>query len=100
MPEEENPYVKTFIAISSKPSGSIDPNQNVKFSFSEPLASLDSTKLHFYMKQDTDWVPIPYLFIPEKNSSDHVLYAEWEPKQQYKFEADSAGLSFDPNTWT
>lgn len=92
LPEEENPYVKTFIAISSKPSGSIDPNQNVKFSFSEPLACLDSTKLHFYMKQDTDWVPIPYLFIPEKNSSDHVLYAEWEPKQQYKFEADSAAF--------
>lgn len=93
LPYEENPFLKTFIEIKSKPTGSIDPNQNIRFTSSEPIANVDSTKLHFYIKQDSDWIAEPYFFIPdETNPSVYTLYAEWRPKQQYRFEADSAAF--------
>lgn len=92
LPPEENPYEHTYLEIGFKPSGSIDPNQNVLVTCKEPLASVDTTKLHFYIKQDSDWLPAPFLFLPEKNKSSYKLYAEWDFKQQYRFVADSAAF--------
>lgn len=90
---EENPYLKTYLEISCKPSGSLDPNQNPRFTAKEPLASVDTAKIHFYIKKDTNWIPHPYLFLPSKKDKKvYTLYAEWNNKEQYRFVADTAAF--------
>lgn len=93
LPPEENPYEKTWLEISAKPTGTLDPNQNMRFTAKEPLAKVDTSLIHFTMKEDTTWVDAPYLFLPvEHDLSSYMLYAEWEPERQYRFEADSAAF--------
>lgn len=90
LPYEENPYEHSYMDLTIKPGGTLDPNQNIDFLFGEPLARIDSTKLHFYQKIDSDLVPKPYVFLPdEANPRRCTLYAEWEPKATYTFLADS-----------
>ena len=94
LPYEENPYEKEYLDISSKPSGSLDPNQNITFTAKQPLAQVDTTRIHFYIKKDSNWVETPFLFLPvENNKKSYRLYAEWESKQQYRFVADSAAFT-------
>lgn len=91
---EENPYVKTFLDVSCKPYGGLDPNQNPRFTSKEPLAKVDTTKIHFYIKKDSDWIPHPYLFLPSKHDKKvYTLYAEWESKESYRFTADSCAFT-------
>ena len=91
---EENPYTKTFLEISCKPSGSLDPNQNPRFTAKEPLANVDTTKIHFYIKKDSDWIPHPHLFLPnKKDKKAYTLYAEWDSKEHYRFTADSSAFT-------
>ena len=94
LPPEENPYTKTFLDVSCKPTGGLDPNQNPQFTAKEPLAKVDTTKIHFYIKQDSDWISAPFLFLPSKKDKKvYTLYAEWESKEKYKFSADSAAFT-------
>lgn len=91
---EENPYTKTFLEVSCKPTGALDPNQNPRFTAKEPLAKVDTTKIHFYIKQDSDWIPAPFLFLPSNNDKKvYTLYAEWDSKEKYKFSADSCAFT-------
>ena len=93
LPYEENPFLKTFLEITGKPAGSLDPNQNVVFTSNEPIASLDTTMMHFYLKKDSTLIPQPFLFLPVEGSlRSYTLYAEWETKQQYVFQVDSAAF--------
>lgn len=93
LPYEANPYEKLWLDISCKPSGSLDPNKNPRFTSTEPLAAVDSSRVHFYIKQDSDWLPHPFLFLPEPlDKRSYTLYAEWESKEQYRFVADSAAF--------
>ena len=93
LPYEENPFLKTFLEITGKPAGSLDPNQNVVFTSNEPIASLDTTMIHFYLKKDSTLIPQPFLFLPVEGSlRSYTLYAEWETKQQYVFQVDSAAF--------
>ena len=79
--------------ISLRPSGSIDPNQYIRFTSKQPYLSVDTTALHFSVKQDSNWIDIPFLFVADENNiRDYILYAEWEPKKQYRFTADSAAF--------
>ena len=91
---EENPYLKTYLEISCKPSGTLDPNQNPRFIAKEPLANVDTTRIHFYIKKDTDWIPHPHLFLPSKTDRKvYTLYAEWDSKSSYRFTADSSAFT-------
>ena len=93
LPYEENPFLKTFLEITGKPAGSLDPNQNVVFTSNEPIASLDTTMMPFYLKKDSNLIPQPFLFLPVEGSlRSYTLYAEWETKQQYVFQVDSAAF--------
>lgn len=96
---EENPYEKTFLDLSVKPSGSLDPNQNVRYVSKQPIARVDTTRMHLYVKQDSLWIPEPFLFLPDRDIKSYTLYAEWEQKHQYRFSIDSAaivGIMGDP----
>lgn len=93
LPYEENPYERTWLEAGFKPSGSLAPNQNVRYLAKEPILEVDTTKLHFYVKKDTDWLPAPFLFLPEERSAkSYMLYAEWEPGQKYRFVMDTAAV--------
>ncbi|MBR6030872.1 MAG: Ig-like domain-containing protein [Bacteroidaceae bacterium] len=92
LPPEENPFEKTFLDLSAKPSGGLDPNQNVHYIAKQPIASADTTRMHLYIKKDTAWLPEPFLFLPDRDLKSYTLYAEWEQKRQYRFTIDSAAV--------
>ncbi len=94
MTPEKNPYLETFLTIDAKSAGSISPNQNPTFTFSEPLlADPDSTITHFKKKVDSLWVEMPYVFQPvEGKPRVFQLFAEWEEGKEYQFEIDSASI--------
>ena len=89
-PNEVNPYEVTYMTMQAAPAGSIDPNQNVTLTFSEPIAQVDTSRIQFLMKVDTLYVPAPYLLEPiEGQIRKWRLFAEWEPQGQYRLVADS-----------
>ena len=93
LPYEENPYERIWLEAGFKPSGSLAPNQNVRYLAKEPILEVDTTKIHFYVKKDTDWLPAPFLVLPEERSAkSYMLYAEWEPGQKYRFVMDTAAV--------
>ena len=92
LPPEENPYEKSYMELSVKPSGSLDPNQNPRFTSKQPIASVDTTRMHLYKKQDSLWLPEPFLFLPDRDVKSYTLYAEWEQKARYSFAIDSAAI--------
>ncbi len=92
LPPEENPYEITFLDLSPKPAGSLEPNQNVRYSSKQPIAIADTSRMHLYIKQDSLWLPEPFLFLPDRDVKSYTLYAEWEQKRQYRFTIDSAAV--------
>lgn len=91
---EENPFLNAYLEFSCYPGGTIDPDQNLTFTFNEPLMQVDTSALHFYQRVDTNWVEAPFLFLPVKGTlRSYRLYAEWLPKHQYKFEADTLAFT-------
>ena len=92
LPPEENPFETTYMDLSVKPSGTLDPNQNPRYTSRQPIASADTTRMRLYKKQDTLWVPEPFLFLQERDVKSYTLFAEWEQKEKYRFEIDTAAL--------
>ncbi len=93
LPPEENPNLITYLQIDSKPAGSVDPNQNPVITFSEPIAPIDSSAVHFKIKVDSLWNDAPFHFEPVAGDPRRYrLFAEWELEQQYTFEIDSAAV--------
>ncbi|MBO4613100.1 MAG: Ig-like domain-containing protein [Bacteroidaceae bacterium] len=90
LPYEENPFEVTYMTVQIKPSGALDPDQNITITFSEPISQVDTSRIQFYQVIDSDYVPKPYLFEPvEGTVRQYRLYAEWEPQQKYRLVADS-----------
>lgn len=90
LPYEENPFEVTYMTVQTKPSGALDPDQNITITFSEPISKVDTSRIQFYQVIDSDYVPKPYLFEPvEGTVRQYRLYAEWEPQQKYRLVADS-----------
>ena len=89
-----NPFLREDLTYKMLPSGAIAPTQNIKFTFAEPIAGIDTAALHFHKRIDTLWVEEPYLFLPvEGDLRSFMLYAEWHPGDKYKFEADSNAVT-------
>lgn len=89
--EPENPFLKKEeLSYQAKPSGNIAPDQNITFTFAEPIASIDTAAFHFFKQKDTLWIEEPFLFLPqEKDLKSYTLYAEWHPGERYRFDVDS-----------
>lgn len=92
LPHEENPYEVSFLDISPNPGGSLDPNKNIRFIAKQPIASADTTRMQLYIKQDSNWLPEPFLFLPDDDVKSYTLYAEWEQKAKYRFNIDSTAI--------
>ena len=91
LPPEENPYLITFLTADVKPTGSVDPNQNPLFIFSEPIDSIDAAGIHFQQKVDTLWEDVEHEFLRvETSPRQYQLFVAWEMGQQYRMMLDSA----------
>lgn len=87
---EENPYETIYATVQLTPNGSINPSQNITFTFNEPIAAVDTSRIRFMRKVDSLYLPEPFLFEPlPGNRRQYRLYAEWEPGNKYRFQADS-----------
>ena len=93
MPPEQNPYLITFLTTECKPAGSIAPNQTPIVTFSEPIMPIDSSAVHFEMKEDSLWNEEPFEFLPvEGNPRQYQLYADWQLTSTYRLSIDSAAV--------
>ena len=74
-------------------SGSLDLYDNIHFRSPEPLRTVDTSKFHLYVKEDTLYLPAECEVEPREGSQmEYVLYGEWRPEQQYLLMVDSAAM--------
>ena len=74
-------------------SSGLSPDKNIDISFEEPIAFLDTSKVHFTIKVDSLFEDAPYLLQPIEGSvNSYRLYAEWEPDSTYMLTLDSAAF--------
>lgn len=87
------PLPEEFLSIKVSDTQSMDPDNNVDFHFQEPLDTVDLSKIHFTMKVDTLFQPVPFLFRRVQGTvMDYRLYAEWEADSTYQIEVDTAAF--------
>lgn len=87
------PMPEEFLEYKINGIQSMDPDKNIDFVFSEPLDSVDISKIHFSTKVDSLFEPTRFLFrqVPGKIMT-YRLYAEWEPDTVYQVEIDTAAF--------
>ena len=95
--DEENPpqfVPKTkLLPVRFSGSASMDVDGSCKFTFDEPLLSVDPDAIHLFTKVDTLWVPMEHIFTQDTvNIRKYDLFAEWRPEETYKVVADSAAF--------
>lgn len=69
----------------------LDPDKNISIVAPTPLATLDTTKIHLYVKQDTLWYNARFA-LRQKETLAYELVGEWRPEQEYSLEIDSAAF--------
>lgn len=93
---EEPPFLTTWLTMHTRGKTSLppDPTRHVTLEFSEPVAEIDTAKLHMSVKVDSLYRPVPFLLLPAEGSMRRFhLYAEWEAKQSYRFTTDSLAFT-------
>lgn len=89
--QEVRPPAK--LDITSNGHSNLDANRNVTFTVPEPLAVIDTTKFHLYLKVDSLEIPAEHLIELDRTGfMGCVLRAEWRPEQQYSLQVDSAAF--------
>lgn len=69
----------------------LDPDKNITFTFSTPLAKADTAGIHLYSKHDTLWYKAPFEFDSIGNRK-YEFRGEWRPDIEYSLEVDSAAF--------
>lgn len=93
----------TPLEVSIGVSGQMDPDKNIKFSFTTPLSKADTAGIHLYAKHDTLWYKVPFEFYPisadgKRQDSPTLqgrtfeLKGAWRPDIEYSLEMDSAAF--------
>jgi uncharacterized protein (DUF2141 family) len=82
------------LKLTIKPSGEMDPDQNVTLTSPEPLNAVDTAHIHLYAHAPGDslWYKEPFA-IERKNEEEYTVKAEWKPGIEYSLEADTATFS-------
>lgn len=83
------PMPEQLMEVKVTPTA-LDPDKNIDFIFPEPIASVDTTKVHFYTKKDS--IKVPEEFVLEKVEGKEMayrLYAEWKPDSTYYLVCDT-----------
>lgn len=87
------PMPEEFMEIKTSNAAGMDPDKNVTFTMPEPIASIDTSFIHFSEKVDSTLVPRPFLF--RKVPGEELLYrfyAEWEPEKKYELRIDTGAF--------
>lgn len=93
LPPEKNPYEEEFLEVKITPSGALDPNKNLAIEVSEPISSIDTTRIRLYVQRDTNLIEEPFLLLPTPyNARSYTVYAEWQPDHKYSLTVDSAAI--------
>lgn len=79
------------LEIGAKAPSELDPDKNIPFLFSAPLARVDTAAIHLYSKHDTLWYNAPLEFSHVKGR-EYELKGEWRPDIEYSLEIDSAAF--------
>ena len=81
------------LSLNYNGSGSLDLYDNITFTSPEPLRSVDTSKFHLFIKEDTLYLPADFLVEPKKGTTmAYTLYGEWRPEQHYLMQVDSAAF--------
>lgn len=79
--------------VSCNGHSSLDANRNVLFTMPEPLATIDTAKVHLYLKVDSLEIPADHVIEFDRTGfMGCILKAEWRPEQQYVLTVDSAAF--------
>ena len=95
--DESNPpvYVPRTKVLPMRFSGSssMDIDAVCKFTFDEPVVSIDTAAITVSLKVDTLCVPVDMVFRQDTtNIRKYDIFAEWRPEQTYMVTADSAAF--------
>lgn len=75
----------------------MSPIGKIKIEVPTPLARIDTSAIHLYVKKGEDWYNAPFRLQPQNTGWDInrklELIAEWQPELEYSFEVDS--LAFE-----
>ncbi len=79
------------LALTIKPAGSLDPDNNVTISAAVPLLDVDTAHVRLFAKPENDsiWYPEPYE-LQRVDGENYLLKASWRMGSEYSLEADSA----------
>ncbi len=73
--------------------GSINPDENIRLTLTEPPVRVDTSAVHLFLKKDSLFTEAPFRL--ERDSVSLLSYtirAEWRPGQDYVLNVDSAGI--------
>lgn len=86
-------YPEPPLEVRFKATGILAPNENIGIDVPQPLAVIDTSKIHLMLRQDSIYVPAAYELLPTGISLlNYTLYAEWRPNQIYELVVDSAAF--------
>lgn len=95
------------IGMEIRLESTLDPDRNIRFEFSSPLAKVDTSRIHLYAKHDSLWYTAPFRFSPQPilapgdtvsddtpmSRRKYVFMGEWRPDIEYSLELDSMAFT-------
>lgn len=82
------------LAVKISNASKMAANENVTFSFDEPILHVNDSAFHLKVQKDTLWINEPFAI--EQDSSNirrYKLMAEWKPEFNYELKVDSAAFT-------
>ncbi len=72
-----------------------DPDKTIALEFATPLAKIDTSMVHLYMKRDSTWYNVDWQMRDKPNANMRTLeiLSAWQPGLEYSFETDSAAFT-------
>lgn len=91
--EVEEPEPIDFLPVEVYAPSAMDVYDYITLSFTEPVASIDSTAFHMKLKVDSLWQDIPFDLVHDSlDLKRYNVFAEWQPGESYAFEVDSMAI--------
>ncbi|MDE6927411.1 MAG: Ig-like domain-containing protein, partial [Muribaculaceae bacterium] len=98
-----NPIRTVFTGITALSGNQQELHRDLLLEFTEPIASIDSTAIHFEMQVDTLWQPVAeFRMLPDSLNPvlNRRIIHKWQPGSKYRLSIDSAAvynIYGDPN---
>ena len=95
--DEENfvvpPMPETFVGVRTSSTSSMAPDQNIDFTFEEPIDTFDINAFHFSIQVDSTYRPADFMILRDSvNIKKFTFYAEWLPDTTYQLEIDTGAF--------